>query len=192
MDEFAVIVFDGDAELYTTADGSRVQVLCTPSGFAADSSDTEPQNTHTNMELPRATTSRCGDATPLTPATTEAAATAAVPCGAMPSPHRDSEEALWSGRRTKFLIECYNEHFCRIGKKGGLRELQGAMQAPEAAPSQTASVENTQVEPCKLKKDSPLVQLLHKLDEIKINRAAGHEQKIALLEHFMSAYEAKT
>ncbi|KAH7940585.1 hypothetical protein HPB49_002331 [Dermacentor silvarum] len=124
VDELGVIVYDGDAELYTTADGRRVRVLCTPSGFAADCSDKELQNSHTNTELPKAATPRCGDATP---ATTEAAAAAVVPCGAMPSPHCDSEEALWSGRRTKFLIECYKEHFGRIGKKGGLRNKKQLM-----------------------------------------------------------------
>ncbi|XP_054919086.1 uncharacterized protein [Dermacentor andersoni] len=111
-DEFGVITFDGDAELYSTADGRRVRVLCTPGGFAADSARTQQSG---------AATSSCGDATPRT---TEAAA---VDAAAMPTRQHDSEEALWSGRRTKFLIENYKEHFGRIGQKGGLRTKKQLM-----------------------------------------------------------------
>ncbi|XP_049519597.1 uncharacterized protein LOC125943990 [Dermacentor silvarum] len=82
---------------------------------------------------------------------------------------------------------------CKIVPDSRERELQDTTQAPEAALSPTTSVENTQVEPrgAKLKKDPPLVQLLQKLDQIETNRAAQHEQKMALLERFVSAYEAR-
>ncbi|XP_075722172.1 uncharacterized protein LOC142765304 [Rhipicephalus microplus] len=113
VDEFGVIVFDGDAELYTTTDGRQVRVVCASGRLA----NADPTNEHAMPAMPTTQPTPPNNAEP----TTQASAAAA----AAPSPGRarrdDSEEALWSSRRTRFLIEKYKENFRNIGKKGGLR-----------------------------------------------------------------------
>ncbi|KAH6934182.1 hypothetical protein HPB50_021484 [Hyalomma asiaticum] len=97
VDELGVIVMDGDAELYNTADGRKVRVMCT-SGSPGTVDAPPACPTRELHEQPTRLTQVHEQAT-----------------------QRAPEEALWSTRRTKFLIDKYKEHFRSIGKKAGLR-----------------------------------------------------------------------
>ncbi|KAH7983210.1 hypothetical protein HPB52_010215 [Rhipicephalus sanguineus] len=116
VDELGVIMLDGDAELYATADGRTLRVVCA-SGRLTGLTTADPTN---------------GRATPATAATPTTPQKCAIPTTQASTPTAavlpqsrarcdDSEEVLWSGRRTRFLIQKYKENFGNIGKKGGLR-----------------------------------------------------------------------
>ncbi|KAL3226444.1 hypothetical protein MRX96_024949 [Rhipicephalus microplus] len=111
--EFGVIVFDGDAELYTTTDGRQVRVVCASGRLA----NADPTNEHAMPAMPTTQPTPPNNAEP----TTQASAAAAAVLSPGRARRDDSEEALWSGRKTRFLIEKYKENFRNIGKKGGLR-----------------------------------------------------------------------
>lgn len=148
VDEFGVIVFDGDAELYTTTgnfgkacwticpltgptgtflhyplffvvvvlpfpDGRQVRVVCASGRLA----NADPTNEHAMPAMPTTQPTPPNNAEP----TTQASAAAAAALSPGRARRDDSEEALWSGQRTRFLIEKYKENFRNIGKKGGLR-----------------------------------------------------------------------
>ncbi|XP_049268996.1 uncharacterized protein LOC125757442 [Rhipicephalus sanguineus] len=113
VDEFGVIVFDGDAELYTTTDGRQLRVVCTSGRLA----NADPTNEHVMQAMPTTQTTPPNHAEP----TTQASAAAAAALSPGRARRDDSEEALWSGRRTRFFVEKYKENFTNIGKKGGLR-----------------------------------------------------------------------
>ncbi|KAL1445443.1 hypothetical protein MTO96_029193 [Rhipicephalus appendiculatus] len=53
--------------------------------------------------------------------TTQASTAAAAVLHPSRARRDDSDEVLWSGQKTRFLIEKYKENFANIGKKGGLR-----------------------------------------------------------------------
>lgn len=149
VDEFGVIVFDGEAELYTTAgnfgkacwtlcpltgttgtflhytlffcvvvvlpfsDGRQLRVVCASGRLA----NADPTNEHAMQAMPTTQPTPPNHAEP----TTQASAAAAAALSPGRARRDDSEEALWSGRRTRFLIEKYKENFRNIGKKGGLK-----------------------------------------------------------------------
>ncbi|KAH7971598.1 hypothetical protein HPB52_000341 [Rhipicephalus sanguineus] len=113
VDELGVIMLDGDAELYATADGRTLRVVCA-SGRLTGLTTADPTN------------GRATPATAATPTTPQKCAMqSSTPTAAVLPQTRarcdDSEEALWSGRRTRFLIQKYKQNFGNIGKKGGLR-----------------------------------------------------------------------
>ncbi|XP_075744802.1 uncharacterized protein LOC142803565 [Rhipicephalus microplus] len=105
VDEFGVIVFDGDAELYTTSDGRQVRVVCASGRLA----NADPTNEHAMPAMPTTQPTPPNNAGPTTQAS--AAAAAALSPGLFP---RGKLRAI-------FLIEKYKENFRNIGKKGGLR-----------------------------------------------------------------------
>ncbi|KAH7957692.1 hypothetical protein HPB52_021902 [Rhipicephalus sanguineus] len=105
-DKLGVIVLDGNAELYARADGRTLRVVCA-SGRLTTSDPTNRRAMPTRLQ---------NQAMPTMQASTHAAAVlpkSLAHCD-------DSEEALWSQRRTRFLTEKYKENFGNIGKKGGL------------------------------------------------------------------------
>ncbi|KAL1420562.1 hypothetical protein MTO96_004516 [Rhipicephalus appendiculatus] len=213
--------------------------------------------------------------------TTQASTAAAAVLHPSRARRDDLDEVLWSGQKTRFLIEKYKENFANIGKKGGLRnkkqlflyltdvvneefecalsvlqvtnkwksleraykrarehnkksgsgtaecrfeeemsdlmdkqhhvspivtytqglkmvreerqemEPEAPVQDSTGPVSQESRAEGTPEVQQRRPKDPPLVQLLQKLDEIEKSRAARHAEKMALLERFVSAFEAK-
>ncbi|KAL3205153.1 hypothetical protein MRX96_040874 [Rhipicephalus microplus] len=172
VDEFGVIVFDGDAELYATTDnfgkacwticpftdGRQVRVV-SASGRLANA---DPTNEHAMPAMPTTQPTPPNNAEP----TMQASAAAAAALSPGRARRDDSEEALWSSRRTRFLIEKYKENFRNIGKKGGLREPEARVQAAAPASQESSAEETAEVQKRKAK-DPPLVQLLQELEEIE-------------------------
>ncbi|KAH7947243.1 hypothetical protein HPB52_008568 [Rhipicephalus sanguineus] len=105
--------FDGDAELYTTTDGRQLRVVCASGRLA----NADPTNEHAMQAMPTTQPTPPNHAEP----TTQASAAAAAALSPGRARRDDSKEALWSGQRTRFLIEKYKENFRNIDKKGGLR-----------------------------------------------------------------------
>ncbi|KAL3228097.1 hypothetical protein MRX96_004017 [Rhipicephalus microplus] len=69
VDEFGVIVFDGDAELYTTTDG-KVRVVCASGRLA----NADPTNEHAMTAMPTTQPTPPNNAEPTTQASAAAAA----------------------------------------------------------------------------------------------------------------------
>ncbi|KAH8036352.1 hypothetical protein HPB51_025693 [Rhipicephalus microplus] len=110
VDEFRVIVLDGDAELNTTTDGRQVRVVCASGRLAK----ADPTNEHAMPAMPTTQPTPPNNAEP----TTQASAAAAAALSPGHARRDDSKEALWSGRRTRLLIE----NIRRISKTSARRE----------------------------------------------------------------------
>ncbi|XP_075739897.1 uncharacterized protein LOC119170315 isoform X3 [Rhipicephalus microplus] len=79
---------------------------------------------------------------------------------------------------------------CKMVREDKETEPEARVQAAAPASQESSAEETAEVQKRKAK-DPPLVQLLQELEEIEKNRAARHTEKMALLERFVTAYEAK-
>ncbi|XP_049272399.1 uncharacterized protein LOC125758778 [Rhipicephalus sanguineus] len=95
------------------SDGRQLRVVCASGRLA----NADPTNEHAMQAMPTTQPTPPNHAEP----TTQASAAAAAALSPGRARRDDSKEALWSGQRTRFLIEKYKENFRNIDKKGGLR-----------------------------------------------------------------------